>query len=83
MTVSTLQGDDYIVTTFHSDDMFSLMTSFQIGLRRRSKYAIAVQDASHFGKFASFFLDMVITNVNFLFKTIIFVLYGVSYSLHF
>ena len=49
MTVSTLQGDDYIVTTFHSDDMFSLMTSFQIGLRRRSKYAIAVQDASHFG----------------------------------
>lgn len=48
MTVTTLQGEDYTASTLHNEDMFSLMTSFQIGLRRRSKYAIAVQDASHF-----------------------------------
>ncbi|XP_060579063.1 unconventional myosin-VIIa-like isoform X3 [Ruditapes philippinarum] len=48
VTISTVQGDDYTATTVHSEDLYTLMTSFQLGLRRRSMYAIAVQDASHF-----------------------------------
>ena len=56
MTVTTLQGEDYTASTLHNEDMFSLMTSFQIGLRRRSRYAIAVQDASHFGMLYAYFL---------------------------
>ncbi|XP_053403507.1 myosin-VIIa-like isoform X2 [Mercenaria mercenaria] len=48
VTISTVQGEDYTATTMHSEDLYTLMTSFQVGLRRRSMYAIAVQDASHF-----------------------------------
>ncbi|KAL4220590.1 TRAFAC class myosin-kinesin ATPase superfamily [Mactra antiquata] len=48
VTISTVQGDDYIATTQHTDDLFTLLTSFHLGLRRRALYALTVQDTSHF-----------------------------------
>ncbi|KAL3846912.1 hypothetical protein ACJMK2_017860 [Sinanodonta woodiana] len=48
VTITTVQGDDYHMTSPHADDLFTLVTSFQMGLRRRSRFALVVQDASHF-----------------------------------
>ncbi|XP_052784094.1 myosin-VIIa-like isoform X2 [Mya arenaria] len=48
VSITTVQGDEYTASTLHTDDLFTLLTSFQLGLRRRSLYAICVQDAAHF-----------------------------------
>ncbi|XP_052216841.1 myosin-VIIa-like isoform X3 [Dreissena polymorpha] len=48
VSVTTVQGDEYTVTSIHTEDLFDLLSTCQTGLRRRSKYGIVVHDASHF-----------------------------------
>uniref|UniRef100_A0A8W8IV66 Myosin-VIIa n=2 Tax=Magallana gigas TaxID=29159 RepID=A0A8W8IV66_MAGGI len=49
VTLSTLRSEDFVVSSNHADDLFSLLTKFMDGLRRKSKYGIAVQDSTQIG----------------------------------
>ncbi|XP_022288159.2 myosin-VIIa-like [Crassostrea virginica] len=46
VTVSTLRSEDFVVTSNHADDLYLLLNKFMDGLRRKSKYGIAVQDST-------------------------------------
>lgn len=46
VTISSLRSEDFVVSSNHADDLFSLLTMFMDGLRRKSKYGIAVQDST-------------------------------------
>lgn len=50
VTVSTLRSEDFVVTSNHADDLYLLLNKFMDGLRRKSKYGIAVQDSTQLGK---------------------------------
>lgn len=43
-TLSTIKGDDYTFTSSNSDDIRELVVSFLEGLKRKSRYVIALQD---------------------------------------
>ena len=45
-TITTLSGEEYVIQSNHSEDLHSHLTSFLEGLKRKSKYAVVVQDAS-------------------------------------
>ncbi len=45
-TLSTIKGDDYTFTSSNSDDIRELVVSFLEGLKRKSRYVIALQDYS-------------------------------------
>jgi hypothetical protein len=45
-----LSGEEYVIQSNHSEDLHSHLTSFLEGLKRKSKYAVVVQDASQVGK---------------------------------
>lgn len=45
-TVRTIKGDDYMVTMYHAEDFFVMLTSFIHGLRMRSRYAVITQDTT-------------------------------------
>ncbi|XP_050403190.1 myosin-VIIa [Patella vulgata] len=49
VTISTVKGDSYVMTSMHADDMFSLLSEFVDGLRDRSKYALVLQDTAQYG----------------------------------
>ncbi|XP_062566068.1 myosin-VIIa-like [Saccostrea cucullata] len=46
VTISTLRSEDFVVHSNHADDLYLLVNKFMDGLRRRSKYGIAVQDST-------------------------------------
>jgi hypothetical protein len=48
-----LSGEEYVIQSNHSEDLHSHLTSFLEGLKRKSKYAVVVQDASQVGKIAA------------------------------
>jgi hypothetical protein len=49
-TLSTIKGDDYTFTSSNSDDIRELVVSFLEGLKRKSRYVIALQDYNPTGK---------------------------------
>lgn len=46
-TLSTIKGDDYTFTSSNADDIRELVVSFLEGLKRKSRYVIALQDYSN------------------------------------
>ncbi|KAL5003971.1 hypothetical protein ScPMuIL_017427 [Solemya velum] len=46
MTISTVRLEDYTVQSPHNEDMTSVLQSFHMGLVKRSKYALALQDTA-------------------------------------
>jgi len=50
VTLSTIKGEEYVVFTQHSEDLFQLVSKFLDGLKRKSKYGLVVQDCSQYGK---------------------------------
>ena len=50
-TLSTIKGDDYTFTSSNSDDIRELVVSFLEGLKRKSRYVIALQDYNPTGMF--------------------------------
>ena len=50
-TLSTIKGDDYTFTSSNSDDIRELVVSFLEGLKRKSRYVIALQDYNPPGLF--------------------------------
>ncbi|XP_069473976.1 unconventional myosin-VIIb [Ambystoma mexicanum] len=44
-TLSTLQGEEYVLTSTHSVDISDLLLMFLTGLKQRSQYAVAVQES--------------------------------------
>ncbi|XP_064614936.1 myosin-VIIa-like isoform X2 [Liolophura sinensis] len=49
LTMTTLKGEQYIITSPHCDDMFNLLLSFVDGLKRRSIFAVVLESSSKFG----------------------------------
>ncbi|XP_076436063.1 myosin-VIIa-like isoform X2 [Babylonia areolata] len=45
-TIRTLKGDDYVITTSHSEDFYATLTSFIHGLRMRSRFAVVTQNTT-------------------------------------
>ncbi|XP_071159111.1 myosin-VIIa-like isoform X2 [Mytilus edulis] len=45
-TITTLSGEEYVMHSNHSEDLHSHLTQFLEGLKRKSKYAVVVQDSS-------------------------------------
>ncbi|XP_048747216.2 myosin-VIIa-like isoform X2 [Ostrea edulis] len=46
VTVSTLRSEDFVVSSNQAEDLYLLVTKFMDGLRRKSKYGIAVKDST-------------------------------------
>jgi myosin-7 len=46
-TLSTIKGDDYTFTSSNADDIRELVVAFLEGLKRKSRYVIALQDYSY------------------------------------
>jgi hypothetical protein len=49
VTISTLRSEDFVVSSNHADDLYLLVNKFLDGLRKKSKYGIAVQDSTQIG----------------------------------
>lgn len=43
-TLATIKGDEYTFTSSNAEDIRDLVVTFLEGLRKRSKYAVALQD---------------------------------------
>lgn len=43
-TLATIKGDEYTFTSNNADDIRDLVVTFLEGLRKRSKYVVALQD---------------------------------------
>lgn len=57
LTMNTLKGEQYIITSPHCDDMFNLLLSFVDGLKRRSIFAVVLESSSKFGESESLKTD--------------------------
>uniref|UniRef100_A0A8C4PPC0 Myosin VIIA n=1 Tax=Equus asinus asinus TaxID=83772 RepID=A0A8C4PPC0_EQUAS len=51
-TLATIKGDEYTFTSSNSEDIRDLVVTFLEGLRKRSKYVVALQDNPNPGDFA-------------------------------
>lgn len=49
-TLATVKGDEYTFTSPNAEDIRDLVVTFLEGLKKRSKYVIALQDYSSPGK---------------------------------
>lgn len=43
-TLATIKGDEYTFTSSNAEDIRDLVVTFLEGLRKRSKYVVALQD---------------------------------------
>lgn len=43
-TLATIKGDDYTFTSNNAEDIRDLVVTFLEGLRKRSKFVVALQD---------------------------------------
>lgn len=55
-TLTTVKGDEYTFTSANSDDIQELVQFFLEGLRKRSKYVVAMVDYQSPGGDAVFYL---------------------------
>ena len=53
-TLATVKGDEYTFTSPNAEDIRDLVVTFLEGLKRRSRYVIALQDYSSSGDGTSF-----------------------------
>ena len=51
-TLTTVKGDEYTFTSANSDDIQELVQFFLEGLRKRSKFVVAMVDYQSPGKYA-------------------------------
>lgn len=49
-TLATVKGDEYTFTSPNAEDIRDLVVTFLEGLKKRSKYVIAIQDYSSQGQ---------------------------------
>lgn len=49
-TLATLKGDEYTFTSNNAEDIRDLVVTFLEGLRKRSKFVVAIQDNPNPGK---------------------------------
>src|SRR5690606_13373261 len=54
LTITTVKGDEYTFTSANGEDIRDLVLGFLDGLRRRSKYVVALSDYSSPGEGSSF-----------------------------
>lgn len=52
-TLATIKGDEYTFTSSNAEDIRDLVVSFLEGLRKRSKFVVALQDNPNPGKSSS------------------------------
>lgn len=74
-TLATVKGDEYTFTSPNAEDIRDLVVTFLEGLKKRSKYVIALQDYSSPGKITGVKLTRMNNNImhallstNFYFK---------------
>lgn len=56
-TLATIKQDEYSFTSNNTDDVSSLVVTFLEGLRKRSKFVVALQDSS--STFSESFIAMI------------------------
>ncbi|ESO98886.1 hypothetical protein LOTGIDRAFT_213685 [Lottia gigantea] len=64
-TLATVKGDEYTFTSPNAEDIRDLVDTFLDGLKKRSKYVIAIQDYSQPGEFLTIQKgDLIVLNQN-------------------
>lgn len=52
-TLATIKGDEYAFTSNNAEDIRDLVVSFLEGLKKRSKFVVALQDSPNHSKSSS------------------------------
>lgn len=65
-TLATIKGDEYTFTSNNAEDIRDLVVTFLEGLRKRSKFVVAIQDNPNPGKSLYRFYSFIFFHIHFL-----------------